>query len=55
MTKGFVHLVFVPMGIALDGFVAGVNRGPQNPFGHMGMQVHEWLFPAGVTAAATGS
>ncbi len=39
MTKVFVH-----MGISLDGFVAGVNRGPKNPLGHMGMKVHEWVF-----------
>ena len=42
------------MGISLDGFVAAVIRGPHNPFGHMGMKVHEWMFPAGVKAAATG-
>jgi hypothetical protein len=36
--------VFVHMGISLDGFVAGVNRGPHNPLGHMGMKVHEWMF-----------
>lgn len=39
MSKAFVHL-----GISLDGFVAGVDRGPKNPLGHMGMKVHEWLF-----------
>jgi hypothetical protein len=47
MTKVFVHMVFVRMGISLEGFVAGVNRGPKNPLGHMGMKVHEWMFPAG--------
>jgi dihydrofolate reductase len=36
--------VFVHMGISLDGFVAGVNRGPHNPLGHMGMKVHAWMF-----------
>lgn len=55
MTKVFVHMVFVRMGISLEGFVAGVNRGPKNPLGHMGMKVHEWMFPAGEKAAATGS
>jgi hypothetical protein len=35
--------VFVHMGISLDGFVAGVNRGPRNPLGHLGMKMHEWL------------
>jgi hypothetical protein len=40
----FVHTAFVHLGISLDGFVAGVNRGPHNPVGHMGMKVHEWMF-----------
>ena len=39
MSKVFVH-----MGISLDGFVAGVNRGSHNPLRHMGMKVHEWMF-----------
>jgi hypothetical protein len=55
MTQVFVHLVFVHVGISLDGFVAAVNCGPRNPFGHLGMKVHERMFPAGVRAAATGS
>ena len=55
MTKAFVRTAFVPMGISLDGFVAGVNRGPHNPLGRMGMKVHKEMFPAGVKAAATGS
>ena len=44
MRKVFVHMVFVRMGISLDGFVAGVNRGPHIPLGPMGMKVHEWMF-----------
>ncbi|HEU5319847.1 MAG TPA: hypothetical protein VFX28_03545 [Methylomirabilota bacterium] len=40
MTKVFVHMVFVHMGISLDGFEAGVNRGPHDPLGQMGMKVH---------------
>jgi hypothetical protein len=55
MTKVFVHMVFVRMGISLDGFAAGVNRGPHIPLSHMAMKVHEWMFPAGEKAAATGS
>ena len=55
MTDVFVHMVFAHMGVSLDGFVAGVNRGPHIPLGHMGMKVHEWMFPAGEKAAATGS
>src|SRR5919202_922351 len=38
MSKVFVH-----MGMSFDGFVAGVDRGPANPLGHLGMKVHEWL------------
>jgi dihydrofolate reductase len=36
--------VFVNMGISLDGYIAGPNRGPRNPLGDQGMQVHEWMF-----------
>ena len=36
--------VFVHMGMSLDGFVAGVNRGPKNPLGHLGIKMHEWMF-----------
>ena len=39
MSKVFVHL-----GVSLDGFVAGVNRGPANPLGHLGIKLHEWMF-----------
>ncbi|HEX2036099.1 MAG TPA: hypothetical protein VHS99_18110 [Chloroflexota bacterium] len=54
MTTVFVHLGFDHMGISLDGFVAGVNRGPHNPYGHMGMKVHQWMFPAGVKPPRPG-
>lgn len=36
--------VFVSMGISLDGFIAGPNRGPHNPLGDHGTKVHEWMF-----------
>jgi dihydrofolate reductase len=36
--------VFVHMGISLDGYVAGPNRGPKNPLGDGGTTVHEWMF-----------
>jgi len=37
--------VFVDLGITLDGFVAGTNRGPDNPLGDGGATIHEWLYP----------
>jgi dihydrofolate reductase len=36
--------VFFDVGISLDGFMAGENRGPQNPMGGMSMRLHEWMF-----------
>jgi dihydrofolate reductase len=32
------------MGISLDGYVAGPNRGPKNPLGDGGTTVHAWMF-----------
>lgn len=39
MSKVFVH-----MGISVDGFVAGTNRGPKNPMGGVAPTLHAWLF-----------
>jgi dihydrofolate reductase len=39
MSKVFVHL-----GISLDGYIAGMNRGPKNPLGDAGTSIHEWVF-----------
>ena len=36
--------VFFSVGMSLDGFIAGPNRGPQNPLGDHGVELHEWLF-----------
>jgi dihydrofolate reductase len=36
--------VFVNMGISLDGYVAGPNRGPKNPLGDGGRCIHAWMF-----------
>jgi dihydrofolate reductase len=33
------------MMMSLDGFVAGPEQSPENPFGIGGMQLNEWLFP----------
>src|SRR5260221_14359638 len=39
MSKVFVHV-----GISLDGFIAGSNRGPTNPLGDRGRTIHQWMF-----------
>jgi dihydrofolate reductase len=36
--------VFVHMGVSLDGFVAGTNRGPKNPMGGVAPTLHKWMF-----------
>lgn len=36
--------VFFQTGISLDGFMAGENRGPQNPIGDDGPKIHEWMY-----------
>lgn len=39
-----MSIVFVHMGISLDGYVAGPNRGPKNPLGDGGRSIHAWMF-----------
>ena len=36
--------VFVSVGMSLDGFIAGPNRGPDNPLGDGGPAIHSWVF-----------
>lgn len=36
--------VFFDVGISLDGFMTGENRGPHNPIGDNGTTIHEWMF-----------
>ena len=36
--------VFFSLGMSLDGFIAGPNRGPDNPLGDQGVAIHEWAF-----------
>jgi dihydrofolate reductase len=36
--------VFFDAGISLDGFMAGENRGPQNPLGDHGPTLHQWMY-----------
>src|SRR5260221_12546245 len=36
--------VFFDIGISLDGFMAGPNRGPHNPLGGGGVRMLQWMF-----------
>ena len=36
--------VFVSVGMSLDGFIAGPNRGPSNPLGDRGAMIHQWIY-----------
>lgn len=36
--------VFVDVGVSLDGYIAGPNRGPGNPLGDGGTDIHKWMF-----------
>jgi len=36
--------VFVDLGISLDGYIAGLNGGVNNPLGDGGMSIHNWMF-----------
>lgn len=36
--------VFFDVGVSLDGFLAGDDRGPHNPLGRGGVAMHEWMF-----------
>ncbi len=36
--------VFVDVGVSLDGYMAGPNRGPGNPLGDGGPTIHAWVF-----------
>jgi dihydrofolate reductase len=35
--------VFVSVGMSLDGFIAGPNRGPRNPLGDAGSAIQSWM------------
>jgi dihydrofolate reductase len=35
---------FVDVGVSLDGYLAGTNRGPRNPLGDRGITIHRWAF-----------
>jgi len=36
--------VFFDVGVSLDGYIAGPNRGPTNPLGDGGGMIHRWIF-----------
>ncbi len=36
--------VFFDIGVSLDGFIAGPNRGLRNPLGDGGTTIHKWMF-----------
>ena len=36
--------VIFDVGISLDGFIAGENRGPKNPLGDNGPMIHQWMY-----------
>lgn len=36
--------IFFDIGLSLDGFMAGANRGPVNPLGDGGIKILHWLF-----------
>jgi dihydrofolate reductase len=46
--------VFVHMGISLDGYIAGPNRGAKNPLGDEGPTIHAWMFKQRAFALAHG-
>jgi len=35
--------VFVDVGVSLDGYLAGPNRGPRNPMGGSSTIIHQWI------------
>ena len=39
-----MSVVFFDTGISLDGFIAGDNRGPNNPLGDNGPTIHQWMY-----------
>jgi dihydrofolate reductase len=42
--KNQMSKVFFDAGITLDGYLAGTNRGPENPLGDGGTSIHEWMY-----------
>ncbi len=36
--------IIFDIGVSLDGFIAGENRGPKNPIGDNGPAIHQWMY-----------
>ncbi len=36
--------IFFDVGMSLDGFIAGINRGPKNPLADGGTAIHNWMY-----------
>ena len=39
-----MNKVFISIGMSLDGYIAGPNRGPDNPLGDRGASIHTWMY-----------
>lgn len=39
-----MSMVYVSVGISLDGYIAGPNRGPENPMGGASPTLHAWIW-----------
>jgi hypothetical protein len=37
-------MTFADLGVSLDGFIAGPNRGPENALGDGGHRIHKWVY-----------
>jgi dihydrofolate reductase len=49
MSKVRFHL-----GTSLDGYVAGINQSLEEPFGHGGMRILDWLYPLAIFSDGHG-
>lgn len=54
--------IFFDVGLSLDGYIAGENRGPNNPLGDNGTSIHAWIYkqkaflqPLGVDGGEVGT
>jgi dihydrofolate reductase len=45
LEKSRMTVVFVDVGISLDGFIAGPNGRAGNPLGDGGTRIHQWIYP----------
>ena len=47
-------VVFVDVGVSLDGYMAGPNRSPGNPMGDGARSIHQWMFECACFRAHVG-